>query len=64
MFSKTQKYILIKAILTMISIQDEFLFINSNLNNTKNPHESYYFHELCSSFMLIQINQYKSRHNP
>jgi hypothetical protein len=41
MFGKTQKYILFKAILTMISIQDELLFINSKLNNTKNPHESY-----------------------
>ena len=47
----------------MTSIQDELLLINSKLNNTKNPHKSYEFHELRSNFMSIQINQHKSRHN-
>jgi len=61
MFGKTQTYVLIKAILTMISIQNELSFINSKINNTKNPYE---FHEFRSNFMLIQINQHKSRHNP
>jgi hypothetical protein len=64
MFGKTQIYVLIKAILTMISIQNELSFLNLKLNNTKNPHESFEFHKLRSNFMLIQINQYKSRHNP
>jgi hypothetical protein len=47
----------------MTSIQDELLLINLKLNNTKNPHKSYEFHELRSNFMPIQINQHKSRHN-
>jgi hypothetical protein len=31
----------IKAILTMISIQNKLLFINSKLNNVKHPHRFY-----------------------
>jgi hypothetical protein len=41
------KYIYV-AILNMISIEDELSFIKSKLSKTKNPHESYLFHELYS----------------